>query len=92
MKCLYVKKERKTKNQYFHGNSLLEGRRLNTLRRLGINFQMVYTPMHLHVDPDVCNVHVLVGNEWGFLTKHPDITGRGEASKVDGFRGHPFDR
>lgn len=27
-----------------------------------------------------------------FLTKHPDVAGRGEASEVDGFRRHPFDR
>lgn len=26
------------------------------------------------------------------LTKHPHITGRGEASEVDGFWGHPLDR
>lgn len=26
------------------------------------------------------------------LTKHPDVTGGGESSEVDGFRSHPFDR
>lgn len=38
------------------------------------------------------SLHWAVVVECHKLTKHPDITGCGETSEVDGFRGHPLDR